>query len=347
METVSVIGAGVAGLSAAVELAKHGYKVRVYEQALLKYSAATRSAGIVVTIMRGQLLRYAIESVNLYRSLDPGLVNRAEALWIAEDRECMAGVLEEHRRLGLRSRLLDDPPPQLSHRPGESYAMVETFIVDAGRVLPTLLREADRLGVEIVEATVTGVPGKYRVGGEILEGVVIVAAGPWTPSLVPSLRGELIVYKCQAASIEGARPHYLIEDDVLDYYIVPVSSTRSNIGDGPNPVINDPLDGYPPDMEHVYNVLERYAERNPSAWEARVVQAWAAPCTVGREGLPLVQAVGRNTIVFSGFDGAGLTLAPGMAKLLPGLLRGSPPPSLPKPRRAPETRGILEPYDIC
>ncbi|MCE4627887.1 MAG: FAD-binding oxidoreductase [Desulfurococcales archaeon] len=347
MEAVSVIGAGVAGLSAAIEMARQGYRVRVYEQALLKYSAATRSAGIVVTIMRGSLLRYALDSVRLYESLDPGLVRRVEALWISEDRDCMERVVGEHRSLGLRSRLLDGPPSWLSARPSESYAVIETFIVDAGRVLPLLLQKAERLGVEVVEEAVSGVPGRYRTGGERLEGIVVVAAGPWTPSLVPSLRSELVVYKCQAASVEGARPPMPVEDDALDYYIVPVSPSRSNIGDGPNPLLDDPLDGYATDMEAVYDVLERYAERNPSAWEARVIQAWAAPCAVGREGLPIVKAIRRDTIVFAGFNGAGLTLAPGMAKLLPGLLRGFTPPSLPAPRRPPKTRGVLEPYDVC
>ncbi len=318
--------------------------MRVYEQRLLELSAATRSAGLLVTILPEPLLLYALASRDFYRSLDPGLLRKVSALWIARDRRCMESIVELHTAHGLGSRFLDETPESLSLERGELVAEIEEYIVDAGRVLPTLLSEAERLGVKIVEERVEGSPGRYRAPSGRLRGTVIVAAGPWTPRLVPELRGELLVYRCQAASVEGARPPAPVEDDSLGYYIVPVSPSRSNIGDGSNARLADPMEGYVPDPEDTYEVLEKYAGRNPEAWNARVLQVWSAPCATTRRGIPLVRQLGGDTIVYTGFNGAGLTLAPGMTEALLRLLEGQDP-GLPEIVLGPEP--VPEPYNVC
>ncbi len=349
---VSIIGGGVAGLSLAVHLARRGVEARVYEMEYPGYSASGRSAGILVTILPENLLPLALESRDFYTGLPEsrGRISRADALWIPEGRECSRRILDLHAEHGLEFREGVDPSEAagLEYRAEWGHVITE-YIVDTGWVVNALQAEASRLGVEIVDARVE-LRGDvyYAVAGSVekpVEAPVVVAAGPWTPSLAPGVEG-LTVYRCQMASVEGTRPRLVVEDDEAGFYLVPVGVSRFNIGDGSNAMVENPLDGFNPDREDTLRVLEAYASRVEEGWEARIIQEWAAPCVTTGDSYPVAAEVDSGVYVLTGFDGAGITLAPAVARILADhIVGGEPIPMwLAEARRR---RGVEEPYNVC
>ncbi len=326
------------------------------------YGASGRSAGILVTIMPEPLLGYSLTSLEFYKSLPESERNiwNVKALWITNDEKCTTKLIDTHAKHGLDSEIIDaitarkESGFNMVIREDESYALVHEYIVDIGWSINAMLQEASRLGVDIVTGKVQVKNNEFiSPKNEKITGPIIIASGPWSVKLAPLLSEYTLTYRCQLATIEGARPKRVIEDDSLHYYIVPVAPTRSNIGDGSNTIINDPLDGYNPDPEDTYSVIEKYAERNPEAWNAGIRTYWSAPCNTTGDGIPLVDKLPGEpeTYIITGFNGAGLTLAPASARrLVDFILHGI---KIPEYLRMNSNKKIIdreipvEPYDPC
>ena len=349
MAKAAVVGGGIAGLSAAYFLAREGFSVDLYEMEYPGYSASGKSAGILVTIFEEDLLRHVIETYEFYRGLpgSEGRIIEKPALWVVKNRECARRIMEIHGKLGLS-------PPRAGvgdlgvdfDLGGDHYAVIKTFIVDTGWIINSLYSTLTSMGVRIHESRVVRRGSSLYAEERRLEGPVIVAAGPWTPQLLPEISEATVIYRCQIASVEGPTPRMVIEDDSLGYYLVPVSRSRFNIGDGSNAVIDDPFDGFKPDPEDTYGVLEQYASRVPRAWESRIVQIWSAPCITTGDSLPLAAEIRDSVYALTGFNGAGISIAPSIARLLvEHIVAGKPLPS----RYSSLDRvaeGVVEPYSI-
>lgn len=346
---VSIIGGGVAGLSLALILARRGHKVILYEQEYPGCSATGRSAGIIVTIFEDKLLKLALESLDFYLSL-PGadeIVKPKKALYLHKSGVCISKLLKIHKSNHIA--IPDDVDPDLGVEfdyGKDYYAVIRTYLTDAGWTINTLYSEFLRHGGVIVDGPVERRGDSFYHSGNRIEGKIVISAGPWTRQLLPEIEDSTVIYRCQAASVEGPTPRMIIEDDALEYYLVPTSESRFVIGDGGNPVIKDPTEGFNPDPEDTYSVLERYARRVPEAWESRVVQMWAAPCITTGDSLPLAGKVFDDVYVLTGFDGAGISLAPAVARLLADELegRGKVPNEFSRLER--RVYGVVEPYVI-
>ncbi len=344
-----MIGGGVAGLSLALILARRGHKVILYEQDYPGCSATGRSAGIIVTIFEDRLLKLALETLDFYMSL-PGaveIVKAKKALYLNKSGVCISKLLKIHELN--RIAIPDDVDPDLGvdfDYGKDYYAVIRTYLTDAGWTINTLYSEFLRLGGTIIEGPVERKGDKFYHSGNRIEGKIVIAAGPWTRQLLPEIEDSTIIYRCQAASVEGPTPRMIIEDDSLEYYLVPTSDSRFVIGDGGNPVIKDPIEGFNPDPEETYGVLERYAKRVPEAWESSVVQMWAAPCITTGDSIPMAGKVFDNVYVLTGFDGAGISLAPAVARLLADEIegRGKVPNEFSRLER--RVYGVVEPYVI-
>ena len=346
---VEIVGAGVAGLSLALLLAREGVRVRVWEQEYPGYGPSGRSAGLLVTILPDHLLDVALDSLRFYTSLpgSSGAVKRARALWIPVDQECASRLLESHSARGLEAEYWVDPSRVIEGYRAESPgAIITEYIVDTGWVVNTLQQEAARAGVELAAGRVERRDGWFEARGERLGDTVVVAAGAWTGGLLGG-PGWLVSYRCQLSSVEGPTPPLVVEDDDAGFYIVPVSRSRFNIGDGSNTVIADPWEGYRADLEDTLRVLEAYASRVPGAWESRIIQYWSAPCNSTPTGDPVAHRLEDGLYVLSGFNGSGITLAPGTAALLAKhLLDASPLPEWARPGGG-EAKAPVEPFNIC
>lgn len=346
---VSVVGGGVAGLSLAVELARRGHGVTVYEQEHPGYGATGKSSGLIVTIFEENLIGLVLDSLKFYYTL-PGsaeMVRGRDALYLNRSGACVSRLLRIHASTPLLERGGGWPELGVEFEYGRDYyAVIKTYLTDAGWVVNTLYSELHRMGGRILEGPVERRGEGFYYGGVRVEEPVVVAAGPWTPILLPEVEGSVAVYRCQAACVEGPSPQLIVEDDALEYYLVPVTESRFIIGDGSCQIVGDPWEAYNPDPEESYVVLERYARRVPEAWESRVIRMWSAPCIVGGDGLPLAGRVYGDVYVLTGFDGAGLSIAPGVARLLADELegRGRVPPEYSRLDRP--AVGVVEPYTL-
>lgn len=346
---VSVVGGGVAGLTLALIMARRGHRVTLYEQQYPGWSATGKSAGIIVTVFEEDLLRHVLASLDFYHSL-PGsesIVRGVDALYLHREGACVSKLLRIHESLGLGSPNHVQVDLGVDFDYGRDYyALIRTYLTDAGWTVNTLYSELLRSGGEIVDGWVERKGDSFHHQSGRLEGKIVVAAGPWTRILLPEIEDSTTIYRCQAASVEGPAPNVVIEDDALEYYLVPTTNSRFVIGDGANPIINDPIDGFTPDPEDSYDVLERYARRVPEAWESRIIQVWAAPCITTGDGLPLAGRVYDDVYVLTGFNGAGLTLAPAIARMLAAELEGKGRVPQDFSRLERPSRGVVEPYFV-
>ncbi len=355
---INIVGAGIAGLSLALILARRGWKVRLYEQEFPGSSASGRSAGIIVTIFEKELLMKSLESLKFYRSLPEGSERVVEkrAAYFAKSFECISKLFEIHSGIGLETRFCigeEDLGVEFEGR-GDPSGLITIYLLDTGWAISALQSTLTEMGVEIISRGVRAHRGKLYVGDKILNGITIISAGPWSPILIRGLNLGIdledysTIYRCQMASVEGPTPKIVIEDDALDYYLVPVSMSRFNIGNGPNTIIDTPENGFHYDLEDIYTVIERYAERVPQAWESRIIQVWSAPCITGSDGLPIIDKISENILIFTGFDGAGMSLAPAYARTLADYIEGAGSiPSYTRISNKPKTHGrVIEPYNL-
>ena len=225
MERILVAGAGVFGVTAAIELRKRGHAVRLLDPGPLPHPLAAST-----DISKVVRLEYGADEV--YTALAENSIDG----WRRWNRDLGAVLYHETGLLLLRRTPLapggfeQDSFEVLSrrgHRPeslgasavrwrfpawnADGYAHgtfdPEGGFVESGRVIARLVEEARRLGVELCEGISFGrllqahsaagaLPG--RVGGivttqgeRVEAGTVVLALGAWTPYALPWLASEL------------------------------------------------------------------------------------------------------------------------------------------------------------
>jgi glycine/D-amino acid oxidase-like deaminating enzyme len=196
---VIVIGGGIIGVSAAAHLAETGRRVTLVERAEIAAGASGRNSGVVQHPFDPVLLGLHLETVDLYRALD-GFAMPAEPaglLSVTHDvdgaRRLTASIAESHP--GLRPRFVDPDEmrtvePTLA--PGVAACRLDIgYPVGPAAATRAYAARAERAGVEIrvgLEAVLwrdrAKVDGVVVDGSRLAAGRVLVAAGPWTPSIV-------------------------------------------------------------------------------------------------------------------------------------------------------------------
>ncbi len=347
-----VIGAGLAGLWTAWNLAQEGHEVIIYEAHEPGYGASSRAVGIVSLQLPLKLLGYALEGLRAYKSM--GLVRETMSLWIPRPEvfECALSVARELERHGMPISIgtVEELINQGTVNGDERAILMVQAIVDPGDVINALY---SKMAAWIVEGSATVRDGMVLVNGRPLDdGPVFIASGPWSTDLL-GLRG-LRTYRCSAFGVESddELPGLIVEDDIMSFYYVPEGGRRRGIIAGPDEPLNLTNEGFRVNIYEAYDVLEAASKRMPSALGMRPVSAWAAPCVVAPDGMPAVGEVpGMNNVyVFTGLNGAGLTLAPALSKLLVDAFEGvSQVPQFMRPERLERLNGdFLEPFDaLC
>jgi glycine/D-amino acid oxidase-like deaminating enzyme len=234
---VVVVGGGVTGCSAALELARSGARVRLLEARDIAAGASGRNGGFLLAGMA-----YRIEALarlvgidragELYHSTCEGrerlletahaigadhLVTRTGSLRLAID----ADELDElHREATLldtigdvRVRRLDAhelPPALVGHFLGGLHFPDDARSVPAGwvRALAAAAAEAgarlhEHSPVVALDADSDAVVARTADGFEIVADHAIVATEAWLPSLVPELSGIVLPYRSQVLAARG------------------------------------------------------------------------------------------------------------------------------------------------
>lgn len=216
-ERVVVVGGGVFGATAALELRRRGYDVSIVDRAPGPHpDASSTDVSKVVRMDYGsdrfyhELAEVALDGWERWnREWEHPLYHGEGFLVLAAGPMEPGGFEYESWRLlrerGYRPERLDSRALRARYPLWNSDAYPDGYLsrrggwAESGAVVARLLEEGRRLGVEHVVGSVTGldddgsrVAGVRMSAGSGREAVlradrVVVCAGAWTPSLVPSL----------------------------------------------------------------------------------------------------------------------------------------------------------------
>jgi sarcosine oxidase subunit beta len=340
--TALVLGAGIMGLGAAWGLARRGFAVRVVEQ-----DPVPNPRGASVDHHR--LIRHAYGAQAGYmRMVDP-----AHAAWdevwrdIGEVLHVGTGVLavsgsasgwlgESRASLAADGRAFADLtaadvaerfPIFTGSGIGAAFHMGPGGVLLAERIVAGLARHLAARGVVFERARAESVNAaraalRLADGGERCADVLVVAAGPWAPRLLPDAlaprvvpsRQILVLLEPPAQHREGwARAPMLLDlaEDGGFYAVPPVAGTPLKIGDHrfsrTGDAEADSREATPAEAEEI---LAFARPRLRDAGDYRVIGARACYYDVAEAERFVVEPVAPRCIVMSGFSGHGFKFGP-------------------------------------
>ena len=310
-------------------LARKGYDVTIIDGGGL--DATSISAGIVSPLMPPPFLDAALKSKRLYLSEFSESVKEAPIYWVrnANDK-CSRVVLESLERRGEKVLTFTEEPGLFETVSGfqikiyreEVLNVVDSVLVDTGSIKNMVFREVG----DVIAGIARVKCGSVVVGSKVLRpDVIIVASGPWLPEVLGFEIEALEVYSCETAFLDPRKPlkHSAIIDDSLDFYAA-FWGQDAQVGDGLFRKVGKPLDAYSPDPQSISLFIDALARRVPESSYWRLKKVLSAPCAACKDTAPLVGPLKgcRNVILFAGFDGIGVTLAPALAESLARYLEG-------------------------
>ncbi len=219
---ITVIGAGVAGLTTALALAEHGARVRVVERSIgLGLDSCSRYAGgMLAPWCEGEntepvVIELGLESLNYWPRVHPATEQRG-SLVVASKRE--APELDRFARRSTHHRMLDQTElaalePDLDGRFDRALFFAEEGHLDPRKALVSLSCRLAELGVEI----------NFGVDGESLDAETRVVdcrglAARDRQSDLRGVRGEMLLLRCPDVAL--SRPVRLLHPRI-PLYIVP------------------------------------------------------------------------------------------------------------------------------
>lgn len=204
---IVVVGAGVFGITSALELRRRGHTVTIVDPGPIPHPlAASTDISKVVRMEYGadvQYMEMVEQALPGFRSwnesLDEVLFHETGVTMFT--RGAMApGQFEYesfhlllsrgHRPKRLTSGELQRRFPAWSDAYVDGFYHAEGGYVESGRLIAALARQAESIGVRLVEAKVSEVGDGWAMlsdGRRLTAGLILVAAGTWTHLLVPEL----------------------------------------------------------------------------------------------------------------------------------------------------------------
>ena len=361
-----VVGAGIAGLTVACELAGRGLRVTVLEEARIGAGASGRNTGTLLHQDEPIVAELLALSVRRYEELEAdghvvGL-RRLPQLFFAGDESqlpvldrrtaALAGRGVRHDRLGPED--LRREPPHL--KGAGALAVDEAWTVAAEQATAAFAEEARSLGAEIrcgerVHRLEPG--GVVTGGGEVAAGAVVLATGPWLADLVPGLpvqagRGWLM----RTERLPFELPWIVEEASWPDQVVLgragrprPLAELAAEAPDAPlaeafllcpaeagEALLGASMALSVRDGTEGADVPSRLARRAlrhaPGLGSVGVSRAWSGLRPTAPDGLPVVGALpGREGVyVHGGHASLGMQAAPATAAWLAGLICGDRPP---------------------
>lgn len=352
---VVMVGGGIIGLATSYELARHGLAVLVLERGQVGDGVSGVGGGFVSQFgqqsypMR-QLLR---ESLSEYHSLGErlgadiglrasgGLLLAADevelaALGRAADELAAAGVPVERWSVAQAREVEPHLSEQLA---GLLYSPTDVQI-EPRRLMQAYRGALERLGSEVREHRVVvglrrdadrvvGVRTQY---GDIDAGLIVIAAGCWTPALLPPSHAALVRPRRGQVLVAAPRRrcirHLLLGADYLSakFAGASVGFTLEQTVDG---VLR--LGGtrewtaFDPRPTALLNTVQERAGRyvrlpDEVVWS----HALAGPRPATLDGLPLLGQLEPHLFLAVGHEGSGFALAPATAARLSDAIRGMP-----------------------
>ena len=359
---VAIVGGGIVGTATAAFLAAAGARVTLYERTEIAAGASGRNSGVIQQPHDPVLAALYRESLAAYRALD---VTSGGAL--ALDAEPV-GLLQVGHDLAVAEAIAaawreTDPTTQPEVLDGEELRRLEPAL--AADLVACRLRigypvapsaatlafaaEAERSGATVVigqearPVVEDGVAVGVEVGGSLRPaGAVVIAAGPWTPSLLdPSATWQPIrpIWGVVAQVELADAPRHVLEGAEID--IEPGDDpgaddpTGSDAGDvidfslvtagGASSLGSTFLAREPRAAELVDLLRTRGARFVPALASAPVVGVRTCARPVSLDGRPLVGAVPwlDRAFVAAGHGPWGISTGPATARIIADLLLGN------------------------
>ncbi|MFC5367017.1 NAD(P)/FAD-dependent oxidoreductase [Salinirubrum litoreum] len=342
--SVAVVGAGAVGLTAAVDLARWGLDVTVFDRSGVAAGATGSAAGIVYDAYAEDVdAALATRAIERFREFSaetapvgapetgPGtgatttfqftdcpyvIVARAGDEQTAEAVEASADRMRHH---GLDVSVVG--PTTLGERFPIQTADVAVAAVaeNAGWCDPEsyarlLAGRADAVGVDLQPTTAVGLSREPRgvTVGRVSRrfDAVLVAAGAHTGRLCARADIPLALkpYRVQALTSLGAYDGPMLYDATAGFYCRP-HPTGLLGGDGTEPVEADPDDWDEAADDWFRNDL-RTGLTHRLDYRPRVERSWAGLCTATPDGDPLLGEVAPGIFVAAGWQGHGFMRAP-------------------------------------
>lgn len=328
---VLIAGAGIIGLSTALELARRGLRVAVLERGRAMTEASWAAAGMLAAHdpeNAPELRPLSDLSISLY----PEYLNTIERLSGLQvpfrTSDTLQGSEPNHRFqnalpvAGITSQVPDLDPAD------RSFLWLKEHSLDPRDLCAALPQAAAAAQVLLIEnSPVTGFRAaesgvEVRTPQATWSGAHFInCSGAWagTLSSIPSIeprKGQMVTVKLP--------PHRALDCviRVPDLYLVPRRDGRVVIGASVEHA------GFDKSVQEttIQSLLDQAAVHWPPIREARVVETWAGLRPGSADGLPVIGACGdKNCWIASGHFRNGILLAPGTARVMRELILGEPP----------------------
>jgi D-hydroxyproline dehydrogenase subunit beta len=359
METfdVVILGAGIVGSACAYECALAGMRVGIVEAAIPAGAATAAGMGHLVAMEDSPaqlaLSHYSRELWREFKSALPSGVEYEECgtLWVAADSEEMAEVYSKQRtytRNGIACEVLDEAAlreaePNLRLGLAGALRVPNDGVIYPPAAAAYFLSSAKRHGARLIRgnAAMRAADGEVVLedGTRFMTGRIVIATGtdirlcPWLK--VQPRKGHLAitdrypgVLRHQLVELGYLKSAHSLDADSVAFNLQPRKTGQVLIGSSRQygDLASDA------DHEILRRMLDRAVEYMPALRSLSILRVWTGFRAATPDKLPLIGPTPDASVLVSmGFEGLGITNAPGAARLVLHHLTGVEVPIDPAP----------------
>lgn len=329
---VAVVGGGIMGLTAAVELAKAGRNVALFERRTLGSSETGHTTAHVTarpeTPMAELVKQVGTGGVTeIWQAMNAGLdhiFKHATAFqisfarvnaWEMGRRHDLESELEVFQMLGISAEIAKPPAPF----PGkQGLCLFDQMRFDVAQYLRCLAETAQKLGVQIFEQSTITDSNDFQLEVQTASGTfkvkaskTILATGAAifaSPILLDRIRADQ-TYAIAVAVAAGSAPDVLAEDDENPYHYYRLEPGEARGHPEEDIVIfggEDHKTGQPASVDR-FDALEQTLKQWLPKIDYRVMRRWSGEIWTSSDGLPLIGEDQKGRFFGTGFAGVGMT----------------------------------------
>jgi glycine oxidase len=329
---IIIVGAGIIGVSLAIELARRGASVTVLERATPGQEASSAAAGMLAAAdleTPDDLRLFALDSARIYPEFVAKLeklsgidtdFRRQGAIIISEPSSSeQHTVPSEYRSLSISELTIMEPAlKSYSHA---AYWLAEDSI-DPVLLMNALLRAAETLGVQILSGVkvdeIRSCGPHVEVAGQefrLPARTVVDCRGAWSGAPVVPKKGQMLYLRPQRM---GMLQHVVRAPGA---YIVPRSSGRILVGTTVEDAGFD-KSVHPETISQMHNAAAKYV---PELASASVSESWAGLRPGTPDDLPIMGPTGSpGVFMATGHFRNGILLAPLTAMVMANMIEQKP-----------------------